>query len=191
MRSAIALASTFVALLLSCAPRPEASLIPADYSTWKKTTDLILNYPIPGHENRLRIPRMNSIGFDSLPAPGSSPSKWNFATGTIIAKEIYASPTPGSGEGPVQVTAMIKAPGDPRARSSWIWVAKDLSTGKERVFTENFCVTCHANANEKHPYADKNPEGEFRDYVFIVPESALPKPSSAEDEEKEYGDKAK
>ncbi len=33
----------------------------------------------------------------------------------------------------------------------------------------NFCITCHANANEKHPYGDKNPNEEFRDYVYFVP----------------------
>jgi hypothetical protein len=36
----------------------------------------------------------------------------------------------------------------------------------------NFCVTCHANANEKHPYGDRNPREEFRDYVFFVPGGA-------------------
>ena len=189
MKPAIPLLPLICLLLLSCAAKPAASLIPLDYDSWERTTDILLNYPIPGHENRLRIPHMNSIGFESLPAPGAKPRVWSFAKGTIIAKAVFASPNPPPGEAPVMVTAMIKAPDDPRSRSGWIWVVKDLSAGKERVFTENFCVTCHGNANEKHPYADKNSEGEFRDFVFIVPERVLAAPASKEGEEYEYGNK--
>lgn len=163
-------------LLYSC-PRPEArSLLPPDWRDWRKTTELVLNYPIPGHEDRLRVPRMNETGFASIPV---SPGAWDFPSGTVIAKEVYASKAPAAGEAPILATAMVKAPGDPRAKGGWIWVSKDLATGKESVFTTAFCVTCHANANEAHPYGDKNPKAEFRDFVFMVPlAAAVPAPAA-------------
>jgi hypothetical protein len=87
-------------------------------------------------------------------------------------------------------TVMVKAPDDPRAKGGWIWLVKDLASGKETVFTTNYCVTCHANANEKHPYGDKNPGEEFRDYLFIIPpgqggaaEPSLPPAGAALSEE--------
>jgi hypothetical protein len=63
---------------------------------------------------------------------------------------------------------MVKEPGDPRAKCGWLWITKEQG-GEERVFEGNFCVTCHANANERHPYFDGNPREEFRDYVFFPP----------------------
>lgn len=41
------------------------------------------------------------------------------------------------------------------------------------MFTGNFCVTCHTNANEGHPHFDKNKNLEFRDYVYFVPLEAM------------------
>jgi len=38
----------------------------------------------------------------------------------------------------------------------------------------NFCITCHANANEKQSYGDGNPAEEFRDYVYFVPGEGAP-----------------
>jgi len=184
------------ALVASCAPAPAPSLLPPDWGNWEKTTDLVLNYPIPGHEDRLRVPRMNQVGFDYLARRGRGAGTWDYPAGTVIAKAVYASKAPAKGEGPVQVTAMIKAPSDARARGGWLWVARDLASGKEMVFTGEFCFTCHENANESHPYADKNPRGEYRDYVFILP-GAGPEPAgkeaggadSAAGEAEEYGSK--
>lgn len=167
--------------LFSCGG-PAQALLPPDWESWQRTTKLRLDYPIPGHENRLRVPRMNALGFASLPKQPPAAKAWDFPEGTIIAKDIYASANPKPGEGPVAVTAMLKAPEDPRARGGWIWFNKDLASGQERVFTEEFCVTCHENANETHPYGDKNPKGEFRDYVFLVPlGSGSPSPAGAPD----------
>ncbi len=88
---------------------------------------------------------------------------------TVIVKEVYASAKPMPEDEPIQLTIMAKQPQDPRAQGGWVWVTKDLPDGKEAVFMGNFCITCHANANEKHPYGDGNPNEEFRDYVFFVP----------------------
>ena len=37
----------------------------ADYHSWQRTTNVVLDYPIPGHQDRFRIPRMNAIGFSA------------------------------------------------------------------------------------------------------------------------------
>ncbi len=163
---AVALAIAIMTIFpTACAPA-QVSFLPQDWRLWKVTTGLRLDYPIPGHEDRLRVPRMNGLGFSTVQGLDVP---LDFPEGTIIAKEVYARRNPLPGEVPVQVTIMVKSPKDPLAKGGWIWISKDLASGKETVFATKFCVGCHANANEAHPYADKNPKGLFRDYVFIVP----------------------
>ena len=156
-------------LLASCAPVRTAIYATPDYPTWRRTTNVILDYPIPGHQNRFRIPRMNDVGFGAYPTTQSGKPRWDFPEGTVIVKEIYQTPKPAVGEAPIQLTIMVKAPNDPRAQGGWLWITRDLPNGKESVFMGNFCITCHANANEKHPYGDGNPNEEFRDYVYFAP----------------------
>ena len=62
---------------------------------------------------------------------------------------------------------MLKRPGHPQARAGWLWIVKDIPSGKETIISEEFCVTCHANANERHPYGDRNPTEDFRDFLFF------------------------
>jgi hypothetical protein len=158
------------ALLLSaCARGPERVYATPDYAEWARTTSVVLDYPIPGHENRLRIPRMNAIGFTAVPKRLSGRLVWSFPEGTVIVKEVYASAKPAPGEAPIQLTIMAKAGADTRAQGGWLWITKALPGGQEAVFTGNFCGTCHENANEKHPYGDGNPGEDFRDYVYFVP----------------------
>jgi hypothetical protein len=156
------------ALLVGCA-RKEEIYAPADYVNWARTTSVVLDYPIPGHENRLRIPRMNAKGFTAVSAQKDGKLVWDFPEDTVIVKEVYASVKPASGVKPIQLTIMAKDPADKRAQGGWLWITKDLPGGKETVFTGNFCVTCHANANERYPYGDGNPNEDFRDYVYFVP----------------------
>jgi len=155
--------------LASCTHKEEEVYGTPDYPTWKRTTDTLLNYPIPGHMNRLRIPRMNAKGFTVVPTREGNKLHWDFPEDTVIVKEVYATTTPAPGEAPVQLTIMVKDPADPRSQGGWLWITRDLPNGKETVFMGNFCVTCHENANEPHPYFDKNPNSEFRDYVYFVP----------------------
>jgi hypothetical protein len=167
--------ASFAALALlamapqSCAKAPPPPLVPADYATWSKTTDRRLDYPIPGHEDRLRVIRMNAVGMAYRPSGPAGAERWDFPAGTVIAKEIYPDADPAPGTAPIMVTAMVKAPGDPRAQAGWIWVVKDLASGGEKVFDGNFCLSCHEGANEAHPYGDGNPGGEYRDLVFYPP----------------------
>lgn len=164
------LAFTLFSLIFSCAKPRQQILIPSDYSRWKTTTGIVLDYPIPGHEDRFRVIHINDKGL-GFTRDGGSPERITFPEGTIIAKDIFAVKNPGPSDLPVMVTAMVKSGSDPRARGGWLWVVKDLKLGKESIMTGDFCVRCHDNANEKHPYGWKNPGGAFADYVFFIPGS--------------------
>jgi hypothetical protein len=166
---------SLAAALLLCGCAKHEIYAPPDYTSWARTTDVVLDYPIPGHENRLRIPRMNSKGFTAAPTRSGGRLAWSFPEGTVIVKEVYASAKPAQGEKPIQLTIMAKEPGDEHAQGGWVWLTRDLPDGKETVFTGNFCVTCHENANEQHPYGDGNPNEDFRDYVYFVPGEKIPK----------------
>jgi len=156
----------FVLVAGACAKAVAPALVPTETAAWRSTTSARLDYPVPGHEDRYREIRMNERGFSAVPADSG---RLTFPEGTVIVKDIYASSAPASGEGPVMVTAMVKASSDPDARGGWLWVVKDLASGNESRILGDFCVRCHANANERHPYGQGNPRGVFSDYVFYVP----------------------
>lgn len=159
-----------VALMSSCASKAESlALISADYPSWGRTTDLRLDYPIPGHEDNFRIIYMNETGFGFARTTEGQTERVDFPEGTVIAKEVYNGSSPEPGTPPMMVTAMIKASGNPDARGGWVWVAKDLTLGKETIIKGDFCFGCHTNANEAHPYGDKNLDESFCDYVFFIP----------------------
>jgi hypothetical protein len=161
-------------MLAGCAAEKTIVYATPDYHSWKRTTDVVLDYPIPGHQNRLRIPRMNDVGYTVTPSTDTGRRRWEFPQGTVIVKEIYLTQKPGPAEKPIQLTIMVKAPRDSRSQGGWLWITRDLPDGKEAVFMGNYCITCHANANEKHPYGDGNPSEEFRDYVYFVPGEGEP-----------------
>jgi hypothetical protein len=165
-----AAAAALSALAFSgCSPKKPEAYAPPDYTSWKRTTDVVLNYPIPGHQNRFRLPRMNDIGFTAVPTVVDGKKRWDFPAGTVIVKEVYDTTTPAPGESPMQLTIMAKEPKDPRSQGGWLWITRELPAGQEKIFMGTFCITCHANANEKHPYGDGNPNEEFRDFVYFVP----------------------
>jgi len=167
MAAAIAAIAAALSLLPSCA-RPAPRLqVPTDYAAWKRTTLQALDYPVPGHEDPRRRIFINPIGAGMRSQERQGRVFQEYPEGTVILKEVYASLEFRPGEAPFQLMAMIKEPRDPRARGGWLWVVRDTATGLERVFDYEFCVDCHANANEPHPYGDRNPRTEFRDYVFF------------------------
>jgi hypothetical protein len=168
--SAAALA-VFLLLLGSCAGEQKEALIPAaeEYRSWPRTTDTELNYPIPGHENNYRKIYISPDGLDYSKTESSGRVRYSFPPGTVIIKEIYQGFDPPKNEEPMRLTAMVKQPEADRSRGGWIWVMKNTASGKERIITEEFCVTCHSNANESHPYGDGNPREEFRDFVYFLP----------------------
>ena len=156
-------------MVLGCRAPDRVVYATPDYPTWQRTTEVPLDYPIPGHQDRFRIPRMNSLGFGARPTLEGGKLRWSFPEGTVIVKEVYDTLAPAAGDEPTELTIMVKAPRDKRSRGGWLWITRDLPKGEEKVFAGNFCITCHSNANERHPYGDKNPREEFRDYVFYVP----------------------
>jgi hypothetical protein len=164
-----ALAAVFVCAgcLAGCRKQEPGPLLPVDYAGWARTTMKVLDYPIPGHEDRGRRIYINSTGTGVRVSSETGRVTWSYPAGSIIIKEIFGGLEIGEADKPVMLTAMIKEPEHPQARGGWVWVMKDLASGGERVIDWEFCVDCHANANEPHPYGDKNEGNEFRDYVFF------------------------
>ena len=149
--------------------KDEKISIPRDYSEWQRTTTIELDYPIPGHENNYRIIYINAIGEDPRVENQEGKKQITFPKGTIIVKEIYSGFDYTPGDKPAMLTVMVKAPDDPSNRGGWLWIVQNEEEGTQRVLDSEFCITCHTNANEEHPYGDNNPNEEFRDYVFFLP----------------------
>ena len=142
----------------------ETPLVPADYAGWESTAEGPLTYQIPGHTMPKRLIYINAIGRQVEGIEKDGKISYDYPKGTIIAKEMY--PTTDSNEAD-HLTVMIKNPEHPKAVVGWIWLTKNLKNGQERILTgQEFCVACHRNANERHPYGDRNADGEFRDYVY-------------------------
>jgi hypothetical protein len=154
----------------SCNKEEKAPLIPDDYRSWKRITDNALDYPIPGHESNCRIIYINATGAQVQPTEKNNRVFYDYPEGTIVVKEIYAGlEPPEKNETPENLTVMIKDAQHPDSRNGWLWIVKDLKTKEETIIDYEFCVDCHANANERHPYGDENPNEEFRDYVYFPP----------------------
>ncbi len=165
--AAVLAAAVVSAFLSACTPGAPKGRVPADWTSWRKPVDKVLNYTIPGHGDKARVIHINPAGWDY--AVGAAAGRLEFPVGTIVVKEIYASGNPAPGEKPTTLDVMIKAPDDPDARGGWVWVVKDLASGKETVITTTFCQSCHGNANSPHPYGDRNTKGVFRDYLYFPP----------------------
>ena len=153
------------AILITCGCSGEkgGDLVPADYLGWASTVDGPLLYQIPGHTMDIRKIYINETGKQLEIIENDEQVIHEYPEGTIILKESYHA---DESERPVQLTVMIKSRKDSRARGGWIWLAKDVATGEETIISDEFCFTCHQNANEPHPYGDGNMDGEFRDFVF-------------------------
>lgn len=153
-------------LLSGCQEQEEPSpLVTVDHSGWSRTTTMPLTFPVPGHGSGERRIFINPVG-ETVEPPADSSEPWRYPTGTIIAKEVYPSADPPEDAPPDSLLIMVKDPQHPLSRGGWVWLSKEPGSEEERIFTEQFCVTCHANANEEHPYDDGNREGQFRDYVY-------------------------
>lgn len=172
MRKVMALISVCALLLISCAESTQSSFIPVDYPEWTQTTDEILNYSIPGHGSGLRKIFINGLGLEYREELDNGRMTYNFPNGTLIVKEVYSSPNPADSDEPFQLTAMYKDPGHPLQRGGWLWIVKNMSNGSETILNEEFCFTCHNNANESFPYGDGNPFQAFQDFVFYLPSRA-------------------
>ncbi len=161
------IACLIIVVVSSCTEETKI-YVPSDYADWEKTVDNPLTHPIPGHTSRWRVIHINETGTDVLiETVEDEEQRYTYPEGTILVKENYEGEGEGGGE-LEGITAMIKTPGDPNSVGGWVWVMKDPDTGNERIFSEsaNFCFICHSNANDRHPYGDRNRSEEFRDYVY-------------------------
>jgi len=52
------------------------------------------------------------------------------------------------------------------ARGGWRWIVRDGTSGKDSVFTGDFCAVCHVEASKPNPYGDRNRGSQERDYLF-------------------------
>jgi hypothetical protein len=157
------------AALASCQKTEQGVRVPdaSEYRRWEQPIQRILDYPIPGHEDNRRRIFINPRGTEVRTERRENRVYWEYPEGTIIVKEIIAGLQGQDTDYPFQITAMIKAPEDPRSRGGWLWIAKAVDSGEVTIIDWEFCFDCHANANEPHPYGDGNPADEFRDYVFF------------------------
>ena len=164
------LAAAVLLLFIGCERQESVNFIPEDYRSWPRTTDTPLQFPIPGHEDNLRKIYINPEGLDYSRELESGRLQYFFPEGTVIVKEIYNGFNPGPEEAPKQLTVMVKKPNHSKSLGGWLWIVAPSAEGQENIVENEFCLTCHSNANEQHPYADGNPNEQFRDYVFYLPE---------------------
>jgi hypothetical protein len=154
-------------MLFSCTEKSAAELIPSGYTEWETTTDIELDYQVPGHGHNYRKIYINANGTGAAVSEQSGKAMWDYPDGTIIVKEVYPSQEIHPDDTPKQLTVMVKDRDNEKARGGWLWLVKDMESGTTNIITHEFCITCHANANEGHPYGDRNTNEEFRDYVFF------------------------
>lgn len=157
-----------VFLLFSSCGKQE-KLIPDTHDDWKLFTKTRLDYFIPGHEANYRIIYINSIGLNvNIKTSSQGKKEYHYPNGTILLKEIYPGMDYNPGEEPLRYTVMLKQPDHPAAKGGWVWLVKNHKTKDESIFRSDMCVNCHEGANRSHPYHDKNPDNEFRDYAFFT-----------------------
>jgi hypothetical protein len=149
--------------LSGCEEEAQVSLVPRNYSSWGSTVDEVLEYQIPGHTQALRKIYINRIGTTVTPQDMEGRVTYDYPEGTVLLKENYTNADDAT---PNNITVMIKDAKNPDAKGGWVWINKNVASGGERIFSNEFCFSCHQNANERHPYGDRNSRREFRDYVY-------------------------
>lgn len=164
------LLTVLLTLLTGCSRQETVDFIPEDYRSWPRTTNTTLQFPIPGHEDNLRKIYINPEGLDYDRELEDGKLHYFFPEGTVIVKEVYDGFDPAPDEPPKQLTVMVKKPEHPKAQGGWLWIVAPSAEGRENIVENEFCLTCHSNANEQHPYDDGNPNEQFRDYVFYLPD---------------------
>ncbi len=154
----IILVIVLVIFFISCRAKEPLFLVPEDYTNWEKLSDKPLTYPIPGHMDNYRIIYINE--------KGSEVKNNSYPDGTIIVKEVYSGLEYKTDDKPIDLTIMVKDSDNPEGFGGWLWLKKSPVEQTETIINVDFCMNCHSNANETHPYGDGNPDNEFRDFVF-------------------------
>jgi hypothetical protein len=84
--------------------------------------------------------RFNSVAQSALDNTGKLATNGSFPEGSVIVKESYKNGTLNV------ISAMKKAPGDPKAGSGWVW-AEYAVDGTPLVSIDGkgaFCINCHS-----------------------------------------------
>ena len=119
-----------------------------------------------GHYNTLTCNHCHAI-YDqvSKKAEEDGIKQITFPDGSMIIKETYEKDKPVENQVPT-LTIMVKDSQSPHAKDGWLFFMK--APDKPSMFVAGkMCHGCHIAANEKHPFFEQNPTGEFRDFVFI------------------------
>jgi hypothetical protein len=150
-----------------CRPEASGALLPTDYRSWSRFPEKPLDYPIPGHLSSDRVIYINEQGAKARVEQDDNRLVERYPAGTTIIKEIYPGRRTTEGQLPKSLSAMIKAPAHDQARGGWLWIVKDIATGREQIIDYELCFDCHTDANGQHPYGDGNPDREDRDNIFL------------------------
>ena len=159
------------AFLCACS-RTSRPLLEYDYPDWTQLHDEPITEPIPGHSSGIRTMYINPTGTAVTVTEGEARTVWDYPDGTVIIKEVAMPTEAGAAGEPSMLLGMIKDPAHPQAQGEWVWVMRNPHTGEETIFDSEFCITCHADANERRtaddplPIGIPNPDRAFRDYVF-------------------------
>ncbi|MBN1498816.1 MAG: cytochrome P460 family protein [Spirochaetes bacterium] len=164
------LSALAVLVLLNCSKTVtnEEYRVPDDYRAWKKPTDKILDYIVPGHGKSARIIYANDEFYNVKINEVNGVKRYSFNDGTVIIKEVYPDKDAVRTSDPM-LTIMVKNSKSPDAIHGWLYYMQNPKTDIMEVNTR-MCVGCHEAANDTHPYFDKNPNQEFRDFVFVINE---------------------
>ena len=142
-------------------------LIPKDYRLWKKAYADVLDYPVPGHGDTIRVIYANEKAFQAkIVEDKYYNSRVIFPDGAIIIKEVYKNRNDINMAEP-ELTIMKKDSIHQDALDDWIYYLAKPGEKFAKPIKGRMCIGCHEAANDKHPYFTGNPRGIFCDYVFI------------------------
>lgn len=165
MSSRVTLVGIVSLLLFAGCTRMSPDRLNVDFSSWTQTNPHAITANLPGHGSGTRNIFINEAGQLVTTSIRDNRLVWNYPVGTVLLKTVTSRD--GS-----MVLGMIKEPDNRQSRGGWLWLTRDPVTGEERAFDTEYCVSCHADANEVRRASDRvpvgipNPDREFRDFVF-------------------------
>jgi hypothetical protein len=137
-----------------------------NYRSWKKPLAAPLENAVPGHGQGVRVIYAAESAFNPVVSTDNTGRRRVvMKEGTIIVKEVYQNRAEFKRGAVDNLTVMVKDSKNKDAVNGWVWYMQKGMMSPQ-VMTSRMCAGCHEAANEQHPYFDKNPEDEFRDYLF-------------------------
>ena len=173
MKHSVAALVMLTVIVLGSCENEQPPLLGDDFSSWSQLNDEVITADIPGHGSSIRNIFINDVGTGVTTVTSGARILWEYPRDTVIIKTVTV---PGESESSAETTmllGMVKDPGHKDNQGGWIWLTRDPRTGEEMIFASEYCVTCHADANERRTSTDRiptgvpNPDREFRDFVFF------------------------